>query len=287
MRYKDTDRTFSILHVLSANGSPEECEKYSRQALLILKQTEQEQTGLYLEYLRFLAEACRKQGKIKEALAIQQKRMNIDGDRSDIWLELGKIYRIQGKKSEALVAFQKVYDMSGDGKKSASFLEGFGFQYDALREMADVYREMKDYSKAEALQVQIIKLMNEGSIDLNRKARDLATAESQIAKYKFEQDNYEQALVHFQKGADELLKVNVNDSPILWACYRGIGDSYAAMKDFPQAEQNYKRVLQLAPKHSPAFNGTVESILDMYEKNGFSARAQEFSKSLRGDKQAK
>jgi tetratricopeptide (TPR) repeat protein len=49
------------------------------------------------------------------------------------------------------------------------------------------------------------------------------------------------------KGAIELLKLNVNNYPKSWHVYSSLGDRYVTEKNTKQAIDNYKKALELKP----------------------------------------
>lgn len=179
----------------------------------------------------------------------------------DVYNSISWNYRNINIDSSLLFA-QKALDLSN----SINYLNG---KNHSLNYLGIAYRNRSNYSKALELFFEALK-----SSEYSRDLEEISYTLINIGNIYIFQTNFEGALDYFQRALENAKMID-NDNIIAY-CYLNIGRSLAGLKQYGQAEDNYKKAQQIRMKMND-LEGIVISnvdIAELYIKQNLPDKAQ-------------
>jgi tetratricopeptide (TPR) repeat protein len=185
--------------------------------------------GKYDEAAKALEELIKKTDKVDGKYSTSEKN-----NRSVFFERLGSVYRDENKTQFAVDTFRRMLDLGDDSAER-------GYQ-----QIIDTYRDARDWKNATAVAQEAV----------NRLPKD-RNLKLVLASQLADSGEPDAALTQ----AKSLLKGNAEDREI----YVALGQMYARLKRWPEAEESIKKAQDLSTK--PDDRETVDFILaSMYER---------------------
>jgi tetratricopeptide (TPR) repeat protein len=161
-----------------------------------------------------------------DALWLTRLALDLDPDLDIAALALGDLQRQIDHLDEAIAAYDKVPEDSI-------------FRRPAQLSIAECYRRQEKFSEAESL---LRKVMNEDETDIS--------AAQQLGQLLRVNKKFEEAAKAYSVAIDRLKTVEPDDWQLFY--YRGI--SYERAKQWPNAEKDFKKALELSPDEPYVLN---------------------------------
>jgi tetratricopeptide (TPR) repeat protein len=161
-----------------------------------------------------------------DALWLTRLALDLDPNLDIAALALGDLQRQIDHLDQAIAAYDKVPEESI-------------FHRPAQLSIAECYRRQEKFSEAESL---LRKLMNEDETDIS--------AAQQLGQLLRTNKKFEEAAKAYSVAIDRLKKVEPDDWQLFY--YRGI--SYERAKQWPNAEKDFKKALELSPDEPYVLN---------------------------------
>jgi tetratricopeptide (TPR) repeat protein len=172
-----------------------------------------------------------------DALWLTRLALDLDPKLDIAALALGDLHRQAGHLGQAIVSYNEVPENSI-------------FRRPAQLSVAECYRRQEKFQEAEEL---LRKLMNEDKTDIS--------AAQQLGQLLRANKKFEEAAKVYSVAIDRLAKVEPDDWQLFY--YRGI--SYERAKQWPSAEQDFKKALELSPDEPYVLNYLAYSWVERRE----------------------
>jgi tetratricopeptide (TPR) repeat protein len=161
-----------------------------------------------------------------DALWLTRLALDLDPKLDIAALALGDLHRQVGHLDQAIMSYNQVPDSSI-------------FRRPAQLSVAECYRQQEKFREAEDL---LRKLMNEDKTDIS--------AAQQLGQLLRSNKKFEQAAEVYSVAIDRLAAIEPDDWQLFY--YRGISNERA--KQWPKAEQDFKKALELSPDEPYVLN---------------------------------
>jgi tetratricopeptide (TPR) repeat protein len=175
-----------------------------------------------------------------DALWLTRLALDLDPKLDIAALALGDLHRQAGHLDQAIVSYNQVPDSSI-------------FRRPAQLSVAECYRQQEKFREAEEL---LRKLINEDKTDIS--------AAQQLGQLLRANKKFEEAAEVYSVAIDRLGKIEPDDWQLFY--YRGI--SYERSKQWPKAEQDFKKALELSPDEPYVLNYLAYTWVERRENLG-------------------